>query len=312
MIKKILFKIFNKIVAFFGKIGINKKTPGALWVYNLLFRLLWPHKSVIEIQGSKMYINVRNENLTISKTLQDYASKKIHEPATTNLFKKILKKGDIVVDLGANIGYFTLLAARLVGEKGKVYAFEPEPVNFKFLKKNIELNNYSQAEAYQMAVAEKSGKTRLYICNYDSGHHTINQFNGIKDYSRGREVEKKWIEVETTSLDKFLEGREKRVDLIKMDIEGAEPLALSGMDKTLRENKNLKMIIEFFPLLIRKMGCSPEEFIRKLMEVYKFSIFVIPGDYNAKGDKLIEIKSLKDILSLCQNKEDHLNLYVKR
>jgi len=312
MIKKILFKIFNKIAVLFHRIGINEKTPGALWVYNFLFRSLWPHKNIIEVQGSKMYINVRGENLAIGRTLQSYASKKIHEPATTNLFKKLLKKGDVVIDLGANIGYFTLLAARLVGERGRVYAFEPEPVNFKFLKKNIELNNYSQVEAYQMAVAEKSGKTRLYICSYDSGHHTINQFNGIKDYSRGREVEKKWIEVETTSLDKFLEGREKRVDLIKMDIEGAEPMALSGMDKTLKENTNLKMIIEFFPLLIRKMGFSPEEFIQKLLEVYKFSIFIIPGDYDAKTEKLIEIKNSQDLLSLCKNKEDHLNLYVRR
>ena len=311
-IKLFLFKYLEKILNFFSRMGISKKTPGALVIYNFLFKKLWPYKNIIEIQGSKMYVNVNDESFSMRKTFEIYASDLIHEKATTDLFKKIVKEGDTVVDLGANIGYFTLLAAKLVGPNGKVYSFEPEPKNYSYLKKNIELNNYSQATAINKAVSDKNGTTELFICLYDTGHHTINKYDGIEAYSHGRSTEKRPIKIETITLDEFFKGKEDSIDMIKMDVEGAEALALRGMDNILRTNDKLKMIIEFFPLLIKNMGSSPEELIYKLLNNYKFSIFVVPDDYDSSAEKLTRAESIDEIMSVCKREVDHINLFLTK
>ena len=312
IVKLFLFNLLEKSLGIFTKLGINKKTPGAFPIYNFLFKSFWPYKNIIEIQGSKMLLNVHDESYAMRKTFEAYAFRNIHEKETTELFKQTVKEGNTVIDLGANIGYFTLLAAKLVGERGKVFAFEPEPKNYSYLVKNIELNNYHNVVALKKAVSDKNGKTKLYICDYDSGHHTINQAGGLEAYSRGREIKIEEIDIETIRLDDFLKGKEELIDVIKMDVEGAEVLALTGMDNMIRVNKNLKMFIEFFPLLIEKMGGSPEEFIRRLLEDYNFSIYVIPDDYDAKKGEMIKINSVEEIMNLCKREEDHINLFLKK
>ena len=127
------FKILEKLASFFGSIGINKKTPGVLAVYNFFYNLFWPYGKIIKVQGSKMQVDISGENIAMRRTLEAYSLNKIHEKSTTDLFKKIIKEGDVVVDLGANIGYFSLLASKLVGSKGKVFSFEPEPKNYQYL-----------------------------------------------------------------------------------------------------------------------------------------------------------------------------------
>ena len=311
-LKLTLFGILKRFYNLFIKTGIHRKIKIMVPVYDFLFQHLWPHQDVIEIQGSKMYINVREKDPEMRKTFQSYALNRIHEESTTNLFQKTIKKGDIVVDLGANIGYFTLLAARLVGKGGRVYAFEPEPRNYSYLLKNIQLNSYSNITAIQKAVSDRDGKARLYMCPYDTGHHTINQQEGIEDYRHGRTGRVSAVDVESVILDRFMEGREDGIDVIKMDVEGAEALALSGMDRILKENKDIKMFVEFFPLFIKKMGSSPEEFISKLLEDYGFSIFIIGQDYDAYNKELLRINSADELMNFCRDKEDHLNLFIKK
>jgi len=260
-----------------------------------------------------MYLNVHEPDPAIRQTFQAYALNRIHEKATTNLFERVVKPGDTVLDLGANIGYFTLLAAKLVGETGKVFSFEPEPRNYKYLVENLRLNNYEQVSAFQKAVSNQKGRTKLYICLYDTGHHTINQYQGIKAYRPNvPEDKEEFIEIETVSLDEFFEGRENEIDVIKMDVEGAEMLALLGMDQLLRANRKIKMFVEFFPLLIKKMGNSPEEFILKLLKDYQFKIFVVPDDYDSSDKEFREVKNPYEIMNFCQGKEDHVNLFLKR
>lgn len=311
-IKSTLFNILERAGTFFVRVGINRRTPGVLTVYKFFFNKFWPYTEIIEVQGSKIYINSKEESLSMKKTLEDYAKSLIHERATTDLFERVIKEGDVVVDLGANIGYFSLLAAKLVGSKGRVFSFEPEPKNFSYLKKNIEINNYNQVSAFQKAVSNKNGKTKLYICDYDTGHHTINQYEGVEAYSRGRETKKHFIDIETITLDDFFKGKEEKIDVIKIDVEGAEMLALLGMDRILKENKNIKMFVEFFPLLIEKMRSFPKEFLRKIFEDYGFSIYVIPDDYDSSIREIKKMNSIEEIMAFRQKEEDHVNLFMKR
>lgn len=310
--KKFLLTIFKSTSDFLKNTGIYKIIPFRSKLYNLIFQKVWPYGDILEIQGSKMYVNVRDDNLAMRKTFQAYAINRVHEETTTNLFKKTVKNGDIVVDLGANIGYFTLLAAKLVGKEGRIYAFEPETKNYNYLSKNIRLNNYNNVLAIKKAVSDKNGKTKLYICEQDTGHHTINQYEGIKNYKPNIETKENFVEIETVTLDDFLEDKEKAVDIIKMDVEGAEMLALSGMDGLIRKSEKLKMFIEFFPLLIKSMGDSPEDFINKLLNNYRFSMFIIPDDYNALNERMIRVNNLEELMDFCKNKEDHLNLFLRK
>ena len=309
--KDILYSGLKKVLGGLTKIGISKNTPGALPVYKFFDRIFWPYKSVIEIQGSKMWINPDEKSLAMRRTLESYAVNLIHEEATTKLFKETVKPGNTVIDLGANIGYFTLLAAKLVGSSGKVYAFEPEPRNFKYLKKNLELNGYSQVAAHQAAASDKRGKTKLFICEYETGHHTINQSGGIKAYRPEREVnESNFVEINTVSLDEIFAGKEDLIDVMKIDIEGAEALAIRGMDKILSKNKKLKIFMEYFPMLIKNMGSNPEDMIGKILG-YGFSISVIPDDYEGSSE-MKKIAKPEDISAMQKEEKDHFNLLIYR
>ena len=316
--RSILVSAFEKACKLLRGTGI-RKIPGVRKVHHVLneFLWLWPNKDVLEIQGSKMYLNVHDKDPDMRHTFRVYALNRVHEESTTILFKKVVEEGDTVVDLGANIGYFTLLAAKLVGKKGKVYSFEPEPRNYNYLLKNIELNGYDNVFAIQKAVSDEAGKTKLYICPYDTGHHTINQYGGIKAYKPDLVDNKKdFVEVETVTLDEFFKGTKQPIDVIKMDVEGSEMLALSGMDRVVKESKNLKIFVEFFPLLIREMGGSPEEFIRRLLEDYNFSMFIIGHDYSmhdyAPIKGYLKINDVDELMNLCKGEMDHVNLFIKK
>jgi len=313
-IKKIFFGLYKRLSSFLTRLGFSRQVFGVGSIYDFFIKLFWPYPKIVEVQGSKMWVDPKGAHSGILRTLEAYAKNLVHEKSTTKLFKKIIKEGDVVVDVGANIGYFTLLAARLVGPKGKVFSFEPEPLNFRYLTKNIELNNYSQVFAYQMAVSNKNGKTKLYLCDYDSGHHTINKYEGVKAYSRGRPTRKHSVEIETVVLDDFLKEKTNHIDVVKIDVEGAELLVIKGMEEILKKNRNIKILLEFFPLLLRKMESSPEELIKMLSQKYDFNIFIVGSDYTMKGlsKGLIKVNNFKEIVELLKEKSAHVNLYLRR
>jgi FkbM family methyltransferase len=141
-----------------------------------------------------------------------------------------------VIDAGANIGYFTLIAARLVGPHGHVYAFEPVPTTAELLRKNIEINGYSdRVTVIQKALTDNASMVRIYLDDLALGISSIMANKQSNNY----------VDVESISLDGFF--REKswpQIHLVKMDIEGAEKLALNGMKALCRRNPRLSLIIE--------------------------------------------------------------------
>jgi len=280
---------------------LGKHLPFRSKLYDIYLNRLKGER-VIEIEGFKMLCDFNTKNKGLKKAFAAYYFNKIHEPATTELFKETIKKGDRVLDLGANLGYFSLLAA----SKGcEVWAVEPESENYKYLCKNFNLNAFKDYKIIQAAVGDKGGEIKLFKCGYDSGHHTIKQANGIKEYKEADYQEQTEI-VPMERIDYFVKDM-GGVDIIKMDIEGAEALAFQGMSETICKNKNLKMFIEYFPFLIRKMGNNPEKFIKKLLR--KFEVWIIPDDYNAPH-QLVKINKPEDII--LKGEKDHFNLYVKR
>jgi FkbM family methyltransferase len=184
-----------------------------------------------EILGNKMYLDLRDPGIS-SDLLRDG----IREPFLTESVQKEIKEGDVIVDIGANIGYYTLQEARLVGASGRVYAIEPVPENAELLKKNIELNNCSNVEVFQMAVGDANKTDYIYITNYRNTAAMIKTQSSIDK-----------VPVQVTTLDRFLEDK-RAPDLVRMDVEGYEVEIVKGMTRFLESNKPLKLIVELHPL----------------------------------------------------------------
>jgi FkbM family methyltransferase len=302
-LKSFLFIFLRKAYRWLGGTGVHK-IPGVFIVKGFLFELLRPNRStVVEIQGSKMYVDPEGLPRGFRNTFQAYIIRNGWEELTTKMFKESVRKGNVVLDLGANVGYYSLLAAQLVGKEGKVYSFEPEPNNFSVLLKNIELNSYDNIVPVQKAVSDTSGKITLFLHNRDTGAHTIYQPEpGEHHFAES-------VEVETVVLDEFLDGKEKHVDIVKVDVEGAEMAVLSGMKEMITKNKDLKMFIEFHPPGIKRRGDSSSEFARRLLEDYGFSVLAI-GDYK-KGKKYLKITSAEELINFCKGGKT-VNLFVEK
>jgi FkbM family methyltransferase len=145
-------------------------------------------------------------------------------------FKKHVKKGYVVYDVGSNVGFYALLASPLVGLKGKVYAFEPVPKIFDRLTKHISINNLKNVEANQLAISDKSGRVA---------------FKEGQDTSTGRMAETGDMEVDALSLDDFVARRNAPLpDFVKIDVEGHELNVLRGMSKILDSKKDIVIVLE--------------------------------------------------------------------
>ncbi|KPK87849.1 MAG: hypothetical protein AMS27_01190 [Bacteroides sp. SM23_62_1] len=150
--------------------------------------------------------------------------------------KKNLGEDDIFIDAGANIGSYTLIAAKQVGKTGRVYAFEPAGAAYKRLCENIEINEYSNIITEKKGLLDMNSTIDLFLANKTNlGMSSIYHHD-----SESGTVER----IETTKLDVYVDNQNiTRVDLIKLDIEGSEMLALQGMQKTLEKFKP-KVLIE--------------------------------------------------------------------
>lgn len=177
----------------------------------------------------------------------------LYEQETTVLCKRIIKPGMRVADVGAHAGYFTRLYSDLVGSTGVVYAFEPDPENFALLKKNT--RHLKNVKLFPMAVSDKVGTVNFYETENNTGCHSL-----IASRSRSNK-----IIVNSTTLDAlFNSGEIQRLDLIKIDIEGAEPMALKGMQSVIAANPKIALIVEFCPENLRESHVDPGGFINSI------------------------------------------------
>ena len=214
--------------------------------YHYLQHCLKKAKPVTEVLGHKMFLR---EGYDLGLPIWG-----IFEPVETELVKKVIKRGNVVLDIGANIGYYTLIAAKVVGETGKVFAFEPYPTTFSILEKNVKVNGYNNVILVQKAISNKTGKLKLHL--WDSASHSICDSHGSHQS----------IIIEGIRLDDYFENYDGNIDFIKMDIEGAENWAIQGMPSLLAKNKNVKIMTEFNPPKLTRAGVEPEEYLGLLTE----------------------------------------------
>jgi FkbM family methyltransferase len=177
-----------------------------------------------------------------------YAFRDNYEPELAYL-ERVLSPGKVFVDAGANFGIYTLFASKLVGEGGRVISFEPSTRVFPVLRRNIALNGLKNVLALQVALTNKTGRARLYY------HAAVGCDSLGKDASF--EPDAYAEEVGTESLDNVLKHTSVgQVDVIKVDVQGAEELALRGASEIVASTRPV-VIFEFFPEGAASLGLSP-------------------------------------------------------
>lgn len=278
---KLLLQYPSTIPLFFGK-----------------FSKLSDHLTVLILNGKKIpaapkYTNGFSIFLNPDDTrgISAYiAATGIWELGTTEVFRKFLKKGMTVVDVGANIGWYTLLSAILVGKDGLVLAFEPESTNYSLLAKSVKENQFKQVKIFNQCLSDTTGPKTLYLSDY-SGMHSI-----------ARPTKNK-MTVMSSELDKTVQELDIRtIDLIKIDVEGAEPEVLWGARGLLEESRIKRIILEWNPEVWSKRG----DFLAKILQnfdvymISSFSPFILQ---KIDSGRILKMPSLTNLFLSLKNKD---------
>lgn len=282
--KKILQLVYQKVARLLYGRGIGKY-KSINKVNRYFVSQLRP--DFIEYDGMKLFLDEKDSlGLSIAK---------IHEKTETQIVREEIREGDVVLDIGAHIGYYTLIFAKLVGEKGRVYSFEPSPENFRLLTKNVEANNFQNVVCVNKIVSNKPGKVKL----FGSDSSTGNRLFGDSEQST--------IEIDSITLDEYFKNGAEEIGFVKLDIQGAEPLALEGMSSIINKNKKLTIMQEWWPNGIKRLGRSPDAHLKELAKS-GFEIIEI-DDINGK---LIPT-SVETLMKKYPNKDlEDINLLCKR
>lgn len=198
---------------------------------------------------------------------------KVWEPDTTAFVVSGLRPGDAFIDVGANIGYFSLLASSCVGEAGRVVAIDASPSNYAELKYNVEANNAANIRAMNAAAGEKKGVIEVFW----GPSHNAGMATTSPGTRRGLRAEAR---IEAAPLGELLQNDEiRRARLLKIDIEGAEPGVVAGLRSFLAAaNPDLEVLLELSPQWWADPALSPEDVIRPFREA-GFHTYVIDNNY---------------------------------
>lgn len=248
---------------------LDKKFPSLHHLYLSIYQKTLPTSTHTYTLPTGGIIEYKPSDLGIGFYL---FTKNNFEPETTNTIQQYLEPNQTVIDVGANIGYYTIIAAQKVGPQGKVIAIEPESRNFKLLKQNISTNHLNNITVLKTAISDTPGLTKLYLSNSSGEHSTI-----IKHPT--------YRTTQATTLDKIVSQHHLKPNLIKIDIEGAEHLAIKGAQHTLSR---------YHPTLIFEFSLrdpDPQSSLENLVKL-NYTLYQI----TSPKPKAISIKGIRSYL----------------
>lgn len=227
MLEKLFTTAIKPLVG--SGIGRNKFLAN---LYQKMNKKIMPNEKVIEVQGFKIKVITQGYIGDISTEL---LYKGIHEPKSTEVFKRYIQEGNCVVDIGANVGYFTLLSALLIGEMGRVFAFEPDPMNMIELQNNVDLNGFKNVRPSLIALSDYNGRSKFFLSSKESARHSLIE---TKEHDGSTMVE-------VAKLDDTIPTN-LPVHFLKTDTEGNELAVLKGAKETINRNYGIKMLVEVY------------------------------------------------------------------
>ena len=203
----------------------------------------------------------------------------IYEKSESKFIKSNCFEGMNILDIGANIGYYTAIFSQLVGVNGTVISIEPDEESYKYLSKSIDSFNYKNVFSFRLAASDTKQKLPLFISKDKWGDNRL--------YSTNQK--RKSIIVECITIDELLkENKIENLDLIKIDVQGYEPKVLKGMSNIVKSSKELIILSEFWPKGILEAGENPKEFLATLRKM-QFQLFELK-----KNGSLIPLKPCDD------------------
>ena len=225
----------------------------------------------------------------------------VWERQETQFLQAVLRPGDVFVDVGANIGYFSLLASRLVGEAGAVLAFEPEHDNFRLLEANCRLNGCANVRSFQAALGAENAAGTLYLNELNRGDHSL------YPEQAGRAGQA----ISIVNGSRLIGASHPRVNCIKIDTQGAECDVLAGLAELIAASAtDLVMVIEFSPLHLKKAGTSGRALL-DLLAGHEWQMYLM--DEAARGLLPLaarQVRSLSDITEQDPDSGGFFNLVV--
>jgi FkbM family methyltransferase len=217
------------------------------------------------VAGDLEAVEVVTHGVRVRLDLRDYIQRRIfyesHEPVQLAFLERFLRRGDIVLDVGAHIGIFSLVAASIVGEEGQVHAFEPVPSNFEALEENVRANGFANVTLNRAAVGAAPGELELGLPEVvpDSGPTSAM-------YTVGGTVRS--VTAPVIALDSYVQERigELPIRLLKLDVEGLEPAVLAGFERRLASAPPAAVLLEVSVELLDRHGFRPDEVVRRLVD----------------------------------------------
>ncbi len=283
---RVFLPYYNKFLHKFtrGKgYGKNKFVRKALSFFDWMFR-----DQFVNVYGHIMHLPPKGFNA--------YSTSGIYGELDTITVESIVQKGDYVLDIGAAIGYYTLILRRAVSDSGKVFAFEPKQDRFQFLKENLQINKYENVEIKNAAIFPNNVKPQFFRSTGPKG--------GLR-HLRKKLDSHIAVDIETIDLDSFFKNDEskEKISFIKIDVDGSELYVLQSALSILK-NKRLNLFIEWDPEASINSGCDPKEIIEILVS-NNFKIYYP----NYKNKNYFEINP-SELLS--KKSENTINLLCKK
>ncbi|MBO8217854.1 FkbM family methyltransferase [Prochlorococcus marinus] len=245
-------------------------------ITNWIIKKLLPKK--VKIKSNFIYLNPNDPVVSGAIFFN------VYEKTETNFIKSVCFEGMNVLDIGANIGFYTSIFSQFTGAKGIVVAIEPDKESYKYLSKSINCFNYKNVLSFPIAASDTKQKLPLFISEENRGDNRLY----ATDQKRNS------IMVDCLTIDELLkENKIKNLDLIKIDVQGYEPKVLKGMRKIVKSSEKLILLSEFWPKGISQSGENPREYLMMLRKM-EFELFELKNNGSLvllkprEDDKLIE------------------------
>jgi FkbM family methyltransferase len=261
-LKPPLFRVFAALVRLSVRCGYNgMEAPRTKWLYDRVYDALRPHGlAELAFRGRPFSVDAEARGLAPKLLLLGE-----YEPHLTKVFERLVTPGMTVLDVGANIGYYTAMAAERVGPDGRVVAFEPDPQNYELLARNAASMCSARVEVHDWALSDHGGAATLFRDYRSSSRSTL-----VREVVRKPGGE---LEVRLRTLDAWFAGDGGRVDLIKIDTEGSEGRIIRGGLQLIERCRPI-LVMEFWPLALRANGTDPDELVESL-DALDYWFFVV-------------------------------------
>ena len=232
----------------------------------------------------------------------------IWEPYETSLIQSRLQVGSVFVDVGANIGYFSILAASLVGDSGRVFAFEPDPANFELLTRSTEYNKLSpRIHAVKAGLSCDNRAGNLYLCEDNLGDHQIYPGKGQRE-----SLDIRLLQGAQYLSEQLLQASLTKIDMIKIDTQGSEFQVVKGLMPLLLELPSAPIVlIELTPFSLRQAGSSGRELIELLAGLNQGFWIVDHIEHQLVASTAQELAQWCDNVDACEGDEGFMNILLE-